>query len=86
MLNAKKDERFSPNAKIRKVWIPKQYPVHRDDLAARKRVFMARERENSGRYPYHLKQESKKEKSFKGNDVSSKDRHTFPKGKSMNNP
>ena len=35
MLNAKKDERFSPNAKIRKVWIPKQYFVHRDELASK---------------------------------------------------
>ena len=25
VLNAKKDVRFSPNARIRKVWIPKQY-------------------------------------------------------------
>ena len=24
MLNGKKDERFSPNARIKKVWIPKQ--------------------------------------------------------------
>ena len=41
--------------------------------------------EKNERYPYHLKQEIKKEKSFKGNDVSSKERHTFPKEKSMNN-
>ena len=33
VLNAKKDERFYPNARIRKVWIPKQYLVHRDNLA-----------------------------------------------------
>ena len=32
VLNAKKDEGFSLNARIRKVWIPKQYLVHRDDL------------------------------------------------------
>ena len=29
-LNAKNDERFSSNSRIRKVWIPKQYMVHRD--------------------------------------------------------
>ena len=33
VLNAKKDERFSLNAEIRKVWIPKQYLVHMDELA-----------------------------------------------------
>ena len=33
VLNAKKDGRFSPNARIRKVWIPKQFLVHRDNLA-----------------------------------------------------
>ena len=27
VLNAKNDGRFSPNARIRKVWIPKQYLV-----------------------------------------------------------
>ena len=37
VLNAKKDERFSPNAKIRKVWI----------------LSIAIEKENIGRYPYH---------------------------------
>ena len=31
MLNEKKDERFSPNDSIRKVWIPKQYMVHKDE-------------------------------------------------------
>ena len=36
LLNAKKDGIFSLNAKIRKVWIPKQ--VHKDDLATRRRV------------------------------------------------
>ena len=30
MLNAKKDERFSPNAGIKKVGILKQYLVHKD--------------------------------------------------------
>ena len=32
VLNEKKDERFSPNASIRNVWIPKQYLVHKDEL------------------------------------------------------
>ena len=36
VLNAKNDGRFSPNARIRKVWIPKQYLVHRDEFAAKK--------------------------------------------------
>ena len=38
VLNVKKDERFSPNARIRKVWIPKQYLVHKDELAAKRKV------------------------------------------------
>ena len=29
-LNEKKDEWFSPNVRIRKLWIPKQYLVHKD--------------------------------------------------------
>ena len=33
VLNAKKNGRFSPNARIRKVWNPKQYLVHKDELA-----------------------------------------------------
>ena len=70
MLNEKKDERFSPSARIRKVWIPKQYLVYMDELAVRRRVSTVREREKNGRYPYHSKQEIKKEKFSKGNDVS----------------
>ena len=30
VLKAKNDGRFSHNARIRKVWIPKQYFIHRD--------------------------------------------------------
>ena len=43
MLNAKKDERFSPSARVRKVWIPKQYLTHKNDLVAKGRVLAARE-------------------------------------------
>ena len=35
VLNVKKDERFSPNARIRTVWIPKQYLVHKDELSVK---------------------------------------------------
>ena len=38
MLNVKNDGIFSPNVKIRNVWIPKQYLVHRDDLAAKRKM------------------------------------------------
>ena len=38
MLNAKKVGRFSPSARIRKVWNPKKDLVHMDDLAVRRRV------------------------------------------------
>ena len=34
-MNKKKDERFSPNAGIRKVWIPIQYLVNKDELAVK---------------------------------------------------
>ena len=55
MLSEKKEERFFPNAKIRKVRIPKQYLVHRDKLAAKRRMSATRENEKNGRYPYHSK-------------------------------
>ena len=77
VLNAKKDERFSSNARIRNVWIPNQYLVHMDDLVGRRRVHATKEREKNGRYPYHSKKEIKEEKSSKGNNVSIKERHTF---------
>ena len=38
----KNDGEFSPNAKIRKVWIPKQYLTYRNDFAAKMKVFAAR--------------------------------------------
>ena len=73
MLNAKNDEIFSPNVRIRNVWIPKKYLVHRDELATKRRMSITKEKEKNGRYPYHSKQEIKKEKSFKGNNVSPKE-------------
>ena len=45
--NAKKDRIFSPNARIKKVWISKQYFVHRDDLVVKRKVSIAREMEKS---------------------------------------
>ena len=55
VLNAKKNERFSLNSKIRNVWILKQYLVHMDDLKTKRRVYAARKRQKNERYPYHLK-------------------------------
>ena len=90
MLNAKKAVRFSPSVRIRKVWIPRQYLVHMDDLAARKRVSTAKERKKNGRYPYQSSEDSKleikKKKFFKEKNVSPKERHTSPEEKGMNNP
>ena len=77
VLNAKNDERFSPNVRIKKVWIPKQYLVHRDELVAKRKMFVDKEREKNGRYPYSSKQEIKKEKSSKRKIVSLKERHIF---------
>ena len=56
ILNEKKDEKFSPNLKIRKVGIPKQYLVYKDELTIKGKVSMAREKEKNRRYPYHSKQ------------------------------
>ena len=55
VLNAKNDGRLSFNARIRKVWIPKQYLVHRDVLAAKRIMSATKEKEKNGRYLYHSK-------------------------------
>ena len=47
VLNAKNDERFSPNSRIIKVWIPKQYMVHRDELTSKRRISAAKEKEKN---------------------------------------
>ena len=59
MLNAKKARRFSLSAKIRKVWIPKQYLTYKNDLATKGRVTTTRERKKNGRYQYHSFENSK---------------------------
>ena len=38
VLNEKEDEKFSPNVKIRNVWIPKQYMVYKDELTVKGKV------------------------------------------------
>ena len=55
VLNENKDERFSPNARIRKVWIPKQYLVHKNELDVKGKMSTTKEKEKNGRYPYHSK-------------------------------
>ena len=37
------EDMFSPNAKIRKVWIPKQYLTYGNDLVVKMKVSAARE-------------------------------------------
>ena len=51
VLNENEDEKFSPNVKIRNVWVPKQYMVYKDQLAVKGQVSTAREKQNNGRYP-----------------------------------
>ena len=75
---------FFPNVRIRNVCFPKQYMVHKDELTVKGKVPTTKEKEKKGRYPYHSKKEIKKEKPSKGNNVSPKERHAFPKGKGMN--
>ena len=72
VLNAKKDERFSLNVKIRKVWISKQYLVYKDELVEERKVSTTREKESNGKFPYQSKQEIKKEKPPKEKNVSPK--------------
>ena len=65
MLNAKKARRFSPSARIRKVWIPKQYLTYKNDLAAKGIVPTTREWKKNGRYPchaIHLKNQNMKQR------------------------
>ena len=42
VLNKKKDEKFSPNFSIRKVWIPKQYLIHKNELTIKGKVSTTR--------------------------------------------
>ena len=84
VLNEKEDEKFSPNVKIRNVWIPKQHLVYKDELVGKGKMSTTKEKGKNGRYPYHSKQEIKKEKPSKENNVFPKERHTFLEGKDMN--
>ena len=54
-LNEKEDEKFSPNVKIRKVWVLKQYLVFKDELSVKGKVSITIEKEKNERYPYHSK-------------------------------
>ena len=60
MFSEKKDERFSPNAGIRKVRISKQYMVYKDELAVKGKVSTTKEKEKKGRYPTIQKGKSRK--------------------------
>ena len=52
--------RFSPSAKARNVWIPKQYLTYKNDLAAKMKVSRTREKGKNGRYLYHPFEDSNK--------------------------
>ena len=84
VLNEREDEKFSPNVKIRKVWVPKQYLVYKDELAIKGKVSRTKEKVKNIRYPNHSKHEIKKEKPFKEKNVPKKERHTFPEGLGRN--
>ena len=45
ILNENEDEKFSPNVKIRKVWVPKKYLVYKDELTVKGKVSRAIEKE-----------------------------------------
>ena len=84
VLNEKNDAKFSPNVRTRKVWIPKQYLVYKDELRVKGKVSITREKENNRRYSYHSKQEIKKEKPSQEKNVFPKERHTFLERKGRN--
>ena len=42
-LNENDDEKFSPNVKIRKIWVPKQYLVYKDKLVVKGKVSVGKE-------------------------------------------
>ena len=88
MLNVKKVRRFSPSARVRKVWIPKQYLTYKNDLATKGRMPIAREWKKNGRYPSikDSKQEANNKKFSKEKNVSPKERHVSPREKGMNDP
>ena len=50
-------------------------------MTVKGKVSTTRKKENNERYPYHSKQEIKKEKPSKEKNVASKERHTFSEGK-----
>ena len=84
ILNEKEDEKFSLNVKIRKVWVPKQYLVYKDEMSVKGKVSIDREKEKNGRHPYHSKQEIKKRNPSKKRMFLQKKRHTFLEGKGRN--
>ena len=45
VLHEEKDERFSLNVRIRKVWIPKQYMVYKDELTIKGNMSTTKEKE-----------------------------------------
>ena len=79
MLSVKKAGKFSPSARVRKVWIPKQYLTYKYDLVAKGKVSAAREKGKNARYLYHpfedSKQEAKNKNFSKGNIFSPKERY-----------
>ena len=83
MLNTKNARRFSPSARVRKVWIPKQYLTYKNDLVAKGRVPTTRAWKNNGRYPYHYFEDSKQ---VTENKKFSKEKNVSPREKSMNDP
>ena len=83
MLNTKNAGRFSLSARVRNVWIPKQYLTYKNDLVAKGRVPTTREWKNNGRYPYHDFEDSKQKTK---NKKFSKEKNVSPREKGMNDP
>ena len=53
-------------------------------MIVKEKLSTARENEKNERYPYHSKQETKKENPSKEKNVSLEERHAFSEGKGMN--
>ena len=94
LIDSKKARGIPPRPKIRKVWTHNQNLIYKDDLIEERRMFLVIEKKKNGRRLNNssekdsigLGHKSKDKRFSKENNVSQKERHTFPRKKGMNDP
>ena len=94
LINLKKARGIPPYSNIRKILIPKQYLIDKNDLTEKRRVFTTKGRKKNGRHPNHsfgensmgLGQDGNNEKFLKEMNVSPKERHASPREKGIDYP